>query len=273
MLFKNKSLTLATPQVMGILNVTPDSFSDGGKFTNPDSALRQAEKMIAEGASIIDIGGESTRPGAEYVSPEQELERVVPVIELLNAQFDAVLSVDTNKAQVMEAAVAAGAGLINDVNGLRGEGAVATAAKLDVPVCIMHMQGEPGTMQQQPQYDDVVKDITDFLQARVDACVEAGISRSNILIDPGFGFGKTLEHNCELLAKLAQFKSLALPMLIGVSRKSMFGALFNRDVEQRVVPSVVTAVLASQKGASILRVHDVKDTVDALKLLAISNND
>lgn len=259
------------PRIMGILNVTPDSFSDGGKFTNPDSALRQADKMIQEGATIIDIGGESTRPGAQKVQAEQELERVVPVVEALNERFDVVISVDTNKALVMEAAVNSGAGLINDVNGLRNEGAVEVAAKLNVPVCVMHMQGEPGTMQKSPHYQDVVQEVLAFLTQRVQVCADAGIKRENIMIDPGFGFGKTLEHNCELLAKLEQLRELSLPILIGVSRKSMFGAMFNRDVEQRVVPSVVAAVLAAQKGASILRVHDVKDTADALRLLAISD--
>lgn len=273
MLFKNHFLDLSTPQVMGILNVTPDSFSDGGKFTKLDTALRQAEKMILEGASIIDVGGESTRPGAEAVPVEKELDRVVPIIAALNERFDTVISVDTNKAQVMEAAVAAGAGLINDVNGLRNDGAVEAAAKLNVPVCLMHMQGQPGTMQQNPHYDKVVPEICEFLSQRIAACVAAGVKRENIIIDPGFGFGKTLDHNCELFAKLTQLQALSLPILIGVSRKSMFGAMFDRDVEQRIVPSVVTAILAVQKGASILRVHDVKDTVDALTLLAISERD
>jgi len=273
MLFKNKFLDLSKPQVMGILNVTPDSFSDGGRFTKPEKALRQAEIMILEGASIIDVGGESTRPGADAVPAEKELDRVVPIIEALNKRFDVVISVDTNKAQVMDAAVTAGAGLINDVNGLRNEGAVDTVAKLNVPVCLMHMQGNPGTMQQNPHYSNVVQEVCEFLIQRVAACVEAGMKRENIMIDPGFGFGKTLEHNCELFAKLTQLQALSLPILIGVSRKSMFGAMFDRDVEQRVVPSVVSAILAVQKGASILRVHDVKDTVDALTLLAISDRD
>ncbi len=270
MQFRNKELSLDRPQVMGILNVTPDSFSDGGRFINVESAIKQAEQMIVDGASIIDIGGESTRPGAAEVPLQEELDRVIPVIEALNTQFDAVLSIDTSKAQVMREAVLAGAGLINDVCALQLEGALSAAAESGVTVCLMHMQGEPRTMQALPTYQNVIAEIKAFLHARVQACIEAGIGKEQLIVDPGFGFGKTLQHNSDLLAHLDSFKTLGVPILAGISRKSMFGELLGRTVSERLVPSVVSAVIAVQKGATILRVHDVKETVDALKILEIS---
>ena len=261
-----KPLDLARPRVMGILNVTPDSFSDGGCFVEPDAALRQAERMVMDGADILDIGGESTRPGAEAVSLDAELARVIPVIERLSAAFDVPVSIDTSKPEVMRAAVAAGAALINDVNALRAPGAISAVAGLTVPVCLMHMQGEPRTMQHAPQYDDVVADIIGYLGARAAACESGGIARSRLLLDPGFGFGKTLEHNLALLAGLREFERLGLPVLVGISRKSMLGALTGREVEDRLAASVAAALMAVERGAAIVRVHDVAPTVDALKV-------
>jgi dihydropteroate synthase len=259
-------LILDRPKVMGILNVTPDSFSDGGHFLARDSAMRQAEQMIAEGAELIDIGGESTRPGAEAVDVDVELDRVVPIIEQLRSRFEVPLSVDTSKPAVMRAAVEAGAAMINDVTALSAPGAAETAAGLQVPVCLMHMQGKPRTMQQAPQYDDVVADILAYLARRVAACEAVGIPRSRLLVDPGFGFGKTLEHNLRLLAKLQEFEQLGLPALVGLSRKSMLGAITGRDIDARLPASVAAAVIAVERGAAIVRVHDVGATVDALRV-------
>ena len=270
MKFKHPQLSFAEPQVMGILNVTPDSFSDGGKFNHLDAALTQAEQMIADGAAILDIGGESTRPGAEEVPEHIELERVIPIIEALHSRFDTVLSIDTSKAVVVKEAVTAGASLINDVCALRQEGALQAAAESEAAICLMHMQGKPRTMQTAPTYGDVIAEVKDFLQERIEACEQAGIDKSRLIVDPGFGFGKTLEHNCELLARVDEFSSLNVPILVGVSRKSMFGDLLGREVHERLTPSVVAAVLAAQKGAAILRVHDVRETVDALKLLKVT---
>jgi dihydropteroate synthase len=262
-------LDLKKPIVMGILNVTPDSFSDGGKFNEIAAAIGQAETMVAEGADIIDIGGESTRPGAKAVSVQQEIDRVIPLVEKISRELDVAISVDTNKAQVMTESVSAGAGMINDVMALQNEGALQAAASLDasVAICLMHMQGQPRTMQQNPQYDDVVKDIFSFLEQRVEDCIEAGISRHQLCIDPGFGFGKTLQHNLSLLQNLQEFTKMELPLLVGISRKSMLGTLLG-DVppEQRIDASIAAAVLAYERGAQILRVHDVKQTVDALKI-------
>jgi len=257
------------PVVMGILNTTPDSFSDGGRFVSIDTATARAMEMLHEGAQIIDVGGESTRPGAHEVSASDEIQRVVPVIRAIRKQSDVCISIDTNKPDVMRAAVNAGANLINDVNALQAGGALETCAELGVPVCVMHMQGEPRTMQQNPVYKDVVNDIKQFLQQRIDACVAAGIDGDKIIIDPGFGFGKTLQHNLQLLGRLDEFRSLGVPILAGLSRKSMLGAILG-DVptEQRLHASVAAAVLAWTKGASIFRVHDVKATVDALKVCA-----
>ncbi len=251
---------------MGILNVTPDSFSDGGRFDTVDLALRQAEIMAAECAAIIDVGGESTRPGADAVEIAEELDRVVPVIEALRDTSDLPISVDTSKAGVMRAAVAAGASMINDVLALQEPGALAAAAELEVAVCLMHMQGRPGTMQQNPKYDDVVRDVAEFLGERVRACIDAGIPRDRICIDPGFGFGKSHAHNVELLANLRQLRGLELPILVGVSRKSTLGKICGRDIDERMPASIAAAVIAVLNGAAIIRAHDVRETVDALKI-------
>lgn len=260
-------------QVMGILNVTPDSFSDGGLFNRRDAALRRVEQMLAEGVDIVDVGGESTRPGAASVSVQDELERVIPVIESIRLHFDVPVSIDTSKPQVMLAAVAAGADLVNDVRALQEPGALAACAQLAVPVCLMHMQGLPRTMQQEPHYDDVVQDICRFFEERIMACEQAGIARSRLILDPGFGFGKTLQNNVDLLRKLNTFSIFNLPLLVGVSRKSMIGALLdNRPPDGRLHGSVAAAVIAAMKGASIIRVHDVQATVDAMKLVDIVTN-
>jgi dihydropteroate synthase len=259
-----KTLDLTRPQVMGILNVTPDSFSDGGRYLSPEAAVAQGLRLRAEGAAILDIGGESTRPGAEPVSVQQELDRVLPVIEALAPELDIPISIDTSKPEVMQAAVGAGAGMINDVNALRAAGALEAAAAAAVPVCLMHMQGEPRSMQQAPQYGDAVAEIKAYLAVRLAACMQGGIPRSRLLVDPGFGFGKTLQHNLALLAGLAAFAELGVPLLVGVSRKSMIGALTGRDPGQRLAGSLAAAVLAAERGARIIRVHDVAATVDAL---------
>ncbi len=259
-----RTLDLSQPRVMGILNVTPDSFSDGGRFLAREAALDQARAMAAAGAAIIDVGGESTRPGAEPVSEAEELERVIPVIEALRREIELPISVDTSKPAVMREAVRAGAGLINDVNALRAAGALEAAAEAGVPVCLMHMQGEPRTMQRDPRYQDVVAEVRDFLADRIAACEAAGIPAKRLLVDPGFGFGKTLEHNLTLLRRLHELTSLRRPLLVGLSRKSMLGALTGRPVEARQAASVAAAVLAAERGAAIIRVHDVAETVDAL---------
>ncbi len=251
---------------MGILNVTPDSFSDGGRYARLDDALRQGERMVREGADILDIGGESTRPGAAAVSLDEEAARVLPVLERVRAELEVPVSVDTSKPELMRAAIAAGAGMINDVNALAAPGAVEVLAAADVPVCLMHMQGEPRTMQTAPQYANVLADIKDYLEARVAACEQAGIERGRLLIDPGFGFGKTLRHNLVLLRDLAAFAPLRLPILVGVSRKSMLGAITGRDVDRRLAAGIAAAVMAVERGARIVRVHDVAETVDALKV-------
>ena len=265
---KGRTLDLSVPRVMGILNVTPDSFSDGGKFLGADSALQQAKKMIAEGAYFIDVGGESTRPGAAEVSLQQELDRVIPVIEILSREFDIALSVDTSKAGVMRAAVDAGAVLINDVRALREAGALEAAVASGAYACLMHMQGEPRTMQESPQYADVLDEVVSFLRQRVAACVTAGMDCSRLLVDPGFGFGKSLQHNLLLLKHIEDFKVLGLPVLVGVSRKSMFGQLLGLDVAERLTPSVAAAVMAVMQGAKVVRAHDVKETAQALALCA-----
>lgn len=253
---------------MGILNVTPDSFSDGGRFRAPEAARARAREMVREGAAIIDIGGESTRPGAAPVSEQQELERVIPVIRALAAECPVPLSIDTSKPAVMREAVAAGAGMINDVLALRAPAALETAAGLGVPVCLMHMQGEPRSMQRAPRYDDVVAEVAGFLQRRVDACIAAGIPTERLLIDPGFGFGKTLGHNLSLLRHLSRLTQLNLPLLVGISRKSMLGAaLGERPVEGRLAAGLAAALLAVRAGAVIVRSHDVAATVDALRLV------
>ena len=251
---------------MGILNTTPDSFSDGGLWNDRERALHHALEMVAAGADIIDVGGESTRPGAQPIDVQQELDRVVPVIEAIAAETSTVISVDTSKPEVMAAAVAAGAGLINDVQALRGEGALGTAARLGVSVCLMHMQGRPRDMQREPVYTDVVAEVEAFLLQRANACTAAGIPADRILIDPGFGFGKTLEHNLALFRALPRLCGAGYAVLVGVSRKSMLGALTGKPLEQRLSASVTAAVLAAEQGVSVLRVHDVAETVDALKV-------
>ncbi|WP_339774949.1 dihydropteroate synthase [uncultured Methylophaga sp.] len=264
--FAGRSLDLSASHVMGIVNVTPDSFSDGGRFFSPDKALEQARKLIADGATIIDIGGESTRPGSDPVDVEEEIRRVVPAIEAIHAEFDVVISIDTMKADVMRAAVKAGASLINDVNALQGDGALQAAAELDVPVCLMHMQGTPQTMQQQPHYVDVVNEVNNFLSERVAACEAAGISRSRIILDPGFGFGKNARHNLRLMKHLSVITESDLPVLVGVSRKSIIGAMLNVSVEERLAGSLALASIAIWQGAKIIRSHDVRETVQAVRL-------
>jgi dihydropteroate synthase len=262
--FNAAALIGEQPLVMGVLNVTPDSFSDGGQFTQLDLALDHAEQMISQGAAIIDVGGESTRPGASSVSTQQELDRVIPVIEKIAANLDCVISLDSSCPQVMEAAAQAGASLLNDVRAFQREGALQVAAKTGLPVCLMHMRGEPKTMQQQPHYDSVVEEVQAFLLARVEACLAAGIERNKIIIDPGFGFGKTLDHNLQLLEALAQLKVLDLPILVGMSRKSMIGAILNNDTSERLYGGLALAAIAVRQGANIVRTHDVGPTSDAV---------
>ena len=268
----NKTLVLDRPHVMGILNVTPDSFSDGGKFNSLDNALQQAERMIQAGVSIIDIGGESTRPGAPDVSLEEELARVVPAIKAIRAKFDVWISIDTSKAEVMRQAVEAGADLINDVRALQEPGALQVAADANVPICLMHMKGQPRTMQANPSYDDVLQDVEAFLQERVEACEAVGISKEQLILDPGFGFGKTIEHNYHLLAHLEKFHSLGLPVLAGMSRKSMIFKLLDKVPADCMVASVTCATIAAMKGAQIIRVHDVEETLEAMKIIEVMNN-
>jgi dihydropteroate synthase len=260
-------LGLERPLVMGVLNVTPDSFSDGGRFVRPDDAVARGLQMAEEGAAIIDIGGESTRPGAQSIAVQEELQRVVPVIARLRPRTQAILSVDTSKPQVMQAAAAAGADMINDVRALREPGALEAAVLSGCAVCLMHMQGEPRTMQQAPSYADVVGEVRAFLGARVQACLAAGLPLERMVLDPGFGFGKTLAHNLELLRRLGELSVQDLPILAGLSRKSLVGALTGRAAGERLHGSIALAVVAALHGARILRVHDVAATVDALNVL------
>jgi dihydropteroate synthase len=265
---KDKCLDLTCPVVMGVLNVTPDSFSDGGLHLALQAALGRARDMVAEGAVIIDVGGESTRPGAAPVAEQEELDRVIPVVEALAREFDCVISVDTMKPAVMDAACNAGARIINDVQALRAPGAVEVARRQLAAVCLMHMQGEPRSMQQAPEYEDVLAEVSQFLASRVGHCVDAGIARNRIVLDPGIGFGKTLDHNLSLLANLDQLLPLGCPLLIGVSRKSMFKALLGLPLEQRINPALAVAALAVWQGAAIVRAHDVRATVEALTVAA-----
>lgn len=255
-------------QVMGILNVTPDSFSDGGRHNRIDQALYQAEKMISDGAAWLDIGGESTRPGSDGVSADEELARIVPVIERVQAHFDIPISVDTCKTAVMAEVLKLNVQMINDINALRDKGAVEVVAAAGAKVCLMHMQGEPRTMQHEPNYQHVVTDVKNFLADRVQICVQSGIQKDNIYLDPGFGFGKSVEHNYQLLHHLQEFHQLELPLLIGMSRKSMIGQVTGRAVTERLAGSLAAATIAALKGAQIIRVHDVKETVDAMKVVA-----
>ncbi len=263
-----RPLDLSRPQVMGILNVTPDSFSDGGRFYGRRAALDHALEMAEAGAAIIDVGGESTRPGSENVPESEELDRVVPIIEMLVREVEVPISVDTSKPAVMRAACAAGAGLINDVYALRAPGALEAAAECDVPVCLMHMQGEPRTMQADPVYGDVVAEVRDFLLSRVEACVAAGIPQERLLLDPGFGFGKRKVHNLELLRHLELLAATGFPVLAGLSRKSLIGQTLGHPVERRLAASLALAVMSVMKGALVVRVHDVAETVDAVRMVA-----
>ena len=265
-------LDLAHPKVMGIVNVTPDSFSDGGRYASSAAAIEHAQQLIADGADLLDIGGESTRPGAAEVSEQEELDRVLPVIEGLR-DIAVPLSIDTCKPSVMRAAIKAGASLVNDVNALQAKDALQAVADSDAAVCLMHKQGTPQTMQQQPRYADVVAEVSGFLRERIAAAETAGIARARIVIDPGFGFGKALTHNLDLLRHLEALRALGVPVLAGLSRKSMLGALTGRAVDDRVAASVAAALLAVQRGAAIVRVHDVRETVDALKVLMAVNSE
>jgi len=266
----NRTLPLDRPLVMGVVNVTPDSFSDGGDFLDRDAAVRHGLALAAEGADILDVGGESTRPGAADVAPDEEIARVVPVIEALRERTGAILSVDTSKPEVMRAAVAAGASLINDVFALRREGAMEAVADLPAAICLMHMQGTPRTMQKAPRYDSLPGDVVAFLEARIAACEAAGIDRQRLVVDPGFGFGKTDRHNLAILNRLEAFRQLRLPLLVGLSRKRTLGNLTGRKPKERVSAGVAAAVLAVERGAHIVRTHDVAATADALKVVAAS---
>ncbi len=264
----NRVLDLAHPQVMGILNVTPDSFSDGGRFRQRDEALRHAAAMVAAGASLIDVGGESTRPGALQVSADEELQRVAPVVEAIAAELDVIISVDTSCPQVMRESARLGAGLINDVRSLRREGALQAAAESGLPVCLMHMQGEPENMQKNPHYDDLLAEVQAFFAERMAACAAAGIAAERIILDPGFGFAKNLQHNLSLFKHMQVLHGFARPLLVGVSRKSMIGQALGRELDQRLAGGLALAALAVTKGACILRVHDVAETVDLVRMIA-----
>jgi len=274
--FPSGKLDLNATHVMGILNVTPDSFSDGGAYSDSEAAVERALQMVAEGASLIDIGGESTRPGAATVSPQEEIDRVVPVIEMFSRQSAVPVSLDTSKPEVMRAGVKAGAQMLNDVRALTVPGAIEAAADLQVPVCLMHMQGTPENMQKSPKYQDVTGDIKKYLEERVAVATQAGIARDQLLLDPGFGFGKTLQHNLQLLRNLDEFLAAGMPVLVGLSRKSMIAKLLENadlegasvDIDRRLVGSVTLALYAAQKGAHIVRVHDVRETVAALTIAA-----
>ena len=264
---RDSVLDLTHPHVMGILNVTPDSFSDGGKHNDLVQALTHANGMINAGATIIDIGGESTRPGADEVSVEQELERVIPVVEAISQRFEVWVSVDTSKPEVIREAAKAGAHIINDIRSLQEPGALEAAAETGLPVCLMHMQGEPKTMQQAPQYRNFLQEVDTFFVEQIARCEAAGIKKTQLLLDPGFGFGKNLSHNYQLLAHLADFHHFGLPLLVGMSRKSMIGQLLNVGPTQRLTGSLACAVIAAMQGAHILRVHDVKETVEAMRVV------
>ena len=266
--FQNQIMDLSFPQVMGIVNMTPDSFSDGGNYNNLDDAMRRVDSMIQAGASFIDVGGESTRPGAAEVSVEEELDRVIPLVEKIARYFDVWISVDTSKPQVITESAKAGAHLINDIRALTEPGAIEAAAKTQLPVCIMHMQGDPKTMQNAPHYQqDIYQEVDQFFTQHINRCINAGIERQKIILDPGFGFGKTLQHNYRLLAKLNNFHHFGLPLLVGMSRKSMIGQVLNVPPQERMIGSISCAVIAAMQGAQIIRVHDVKETFDALRIV------
>ena len=266
--FQNHVMDLSFPQVMGIVNMTPDSFSDGGNYNNLDDAMRRVDNMIQAGATFIDVGGESTRPGAADVSTSEELDRVIPLVEKIARYFDVWISVDTSKPEVITEASKAGAHLINDIRALTLPGALQAAQKTELPVCIMHMQGDPKTMQNAPHYQqDIYQEVDSFFTEHIQRCVTAGIAREKIILDPGFGFGKTLAHNYRLLATLEKFHHFNLPILVGMSRKSMVGQVLNVPPKERVLGSVSCAVIAAMKGAQIIRVHDVKETFDAMRIV------
>lgn len=265
---RKRTLNLNDPVIMGIVNVTPDSFSDGGQFSSPANALNHAMQLLNEGALIVDIGGESTRPGAPDVSVEDELQRVIPVIKAIREKSDCIISIDTSKAQVMHEAILAGADMINDVRALQDSAALQVLAQFpDVAVCLMHMQGQPRSMQNAPRYDNVIEDIISFFTNRIAVCEAAGINRERLIIDPGFGFGKTLTHNYQILAEFNRFTEFNLALLAGLSRKSMIGNLLNRETKDRLAGSLAGALIAAQNGANIIRVHDVKETADMLGIL------
>lgn len=264
-LARGRTLDFAEPVIMGIVNVTPDSFSDGGQFLNTTAALSHAIQLLDDGATILDIGGESTRPGAPDVSLEDELKRVIPIIKAIREQSDCVISIDTSKAEVMRQAIEAGADIVNDVRALQEPGAIDVVAQFPVvAVCLMHMQGQPRSMQHAPHYNDLAGEINDFFSQRIAACEAAGIKQSQLILDPGFGFGKTLKHNYQILAQFNDYAKLGLPLLAGLSRKSMIGNLLNRDTDDRLAGSLAGALIAAQNGAHIIRVHDVKETADVL---------
>ncbi|ADU67828.1 dihydropteroate synthase [Pantoea sp. At-9b] len=264
---RDTHLDLSFPHVMGILNVTPDSFSDGGKHNSLVDALTHTNEMVNAGATIIDVGGESTRPGADEVSVEEELERVIPVVEAIAQRFEVWISVDTSKAEVIRESARVGAHIINDIRSLSEPGAMQAAAETGLPVCLMHMQGEPRTMQQAPQYQNIVSEVDAYFTEQIARCVAAGIKKENLLLDPGFGFGKNLSHNYELLAELSHFHHFGMPLLVGMSRKSMIGQLLNVGPAQRLTGSLTCAVIAAMQGAHIIRVHDVKETVEAMRVV------
>jgi len=272
--FPESTLDLNSPVAMAIVNVTPDSFSDGGRFLAAEHAVQHGVEMAAEGAALIDVGGESTRPGAEPVDEVEELRRVVPVIRELTAVAGVPVSIDTSKPALMEAAAEAGAVMINDVNALRADGALQVAVDTGLAVCLMHMQGQPRQMQANPAYGDVVEDVYSFLSERIEACLAAGMDFGRIVIDPGFGFGKTLEHNLTLMRRLGRFRDLGRPLLVGVSRKSMIGTILGRDANERLWGSIALGIMAIERGANILRVHDVAPTIDAMRMIrAVSAGD
>ena len=267
-----RRLDLSRPVVMGIINVTPDSFSDGaslyrGSNLDIERAMTRAREMVASGAAILDIGGESTRPGASPVSVNEEMDRVLPLVARIAAELETVISVDTSTPALMREAANAGAGLLNDVRALTREGALEAAAAANVPICLMHMQGEPGSMQVAPHYDDVVEDVCEYLQSRIASCERQGIARNRLLLDPGFGFGKSVTHNLKLLRELPRLAAIGLPLVVSLSRKSLIGKLLGREVGQRLPASLALAVLAAQRGAAVIRTHDVAATVDAVSML------
>ncbi|MGO3296962.1 MAG: dihydropteroate synthase [Marinobacter sp.] len=264
--FAGRVLDMSRCHVMGVLNVTPDSFSDGGRFNHQGTAILRARQMVTDGAAFIDVGGESTRPGAAKVSVQEELDRVCPVVEAIARELDVVVSVDTSTPEVMSQTAELGAGLVNDVRALCRDGALEAVASAGVPVCVMHIQGEPETMQNRPEYQNVLREVGEFLTQRVRAAAQAGIEARNIILDPGFGFGKNLEHNLRLLASLEQLQALGHPLLVGMSRKSMLGHITGREVDERLPASLAAATISAMKGASIIRAHDVRETVDAVRV-------